>query len=211
MTPLSTLELRSPYSLKLLKLGIRKEASKEPGVLFAYIFHSMTWQLWNRVSSYSAKWTDSFPCGAASHMLVTVSQVACAFRTCIDVPRAVLAGQWHPAVVLSSALHLYLGCNHSAEIRMRALYNSLGPLCSTSECNAGHALRWSESGSWNLGFSWLCHLLPVAKEKGVTNAGEMFRDVCGFIRLLIWTVCFPIACFLKFTSYLFLFFLAIPR
>lgn len=62
------------------------------------------------------------------------------------------------------------------------------------------------TGSQNPGFSWLCCLLPVTKEKGVTKAGEMFHDVWGSIRLLVWVVCFPIAHFLKFTSYLFLVF-----
>lgn len=32
------------------------------------------------------------------------------------------------------------------------------------------------TGSQNPGFSWLCCLLPVTKEKGVTKAGEMFHE-----------------------------------
>jgi len=63
------------------------------------------------------------------------------------------------------------------------LQGSQGELCVTvwGLCAAPQsvmlAVQLGEvTGSQNPGFSWLCCLLPVTKEKGVTKAGEMFHE-----------------------------------
>lgn len=134
-------------------------------------------------------------------------QVAYTFRTCVDVPQAVLAEQCCPAMVPSSAVlrcgNPYLGCSHSAGMSRRALCYCVGPLCSTPECDAGRAARWSD---WKPKPRLLLALLLVAcYERKRSNKGGG-NVSWGSIRLLVWVVCFPIAHFLKFTSYLFLFF-----
>lgn len=145
MTPLSTLELRSPDSSKLW-LGIRKEALKELGVLFAYVFCSMTRQL--EIEFSVILQNEPIPSHAVLHPTCRsqhLRQVAYTFRKCVDVPQAVLAEQCCLAMVPSSAvLHCsnpYLGCSHSAGMSRRALCYCVGPLCSTPECNAGRAAR----------------------------------------------------------------------
>lgn len=104
MTLLSALELRSPDSSRPW-LGIRKEALKEPGVLFAYVFCSMTRQL--EIEFSVILQNEPIPSHAVLHPTCRsqhLRQVAYTFRTCVDVPQAVLAEQCCPAMVPSSAV-----------------------------------------------------------------------------------------------------------
>lgn len=110
-------------------------------------------------------------------------QVANTFRTCVDVPQAVLAERCCPAMVPSSAVlrcsNPHLGCSHSAGISRKALCYCVGPLCSTPECDAGRAARWSV---WKLKPRLLLALLLVAcYERKRSNKGG--RNVSWCMRV----------------------------